>query len=332
VSFLDIGSASHAASAAEKTTPLDHIAPKETGLPPPPPPPPPPPAKALSGLPSVLRARLSKPTSASTHAASEDSGDALEQPASSSVASESAGSVDAAHSASPVEAAHKDDISPDQIQKAFENGGLLIRTVKDENAVDEFKHTNVSIDQAKENLESGVTTHSGLRKWSLAHAEVKPNYFMMGNNRPLQRTLGVLAMPDKVGNHVVGVHERDNFSGGIKDDMKNLSPDDAKTQMSKALNSIKDEQKQRPGKQLDNSEIQTVGIPSNSVAGLMYRPRTGPATADDWKAAKSKVESRLSGAGPEFHGRTLPVFTYAEDGDKTTLTHLGSVHIPAPQS
>jgi hypothetical protein len=229
--------------------------------------------------------------------------------------------------AASVASAHHDDRTPAEIQHAFKTSGLLIRTLQMKNAHHEFHNCNVSIDAAREQAKTGG--HGGLRKWSLAHAELEPQYYKMGANvSTMARPCAVLAMPDLVGNHVVGVYDKDHSSGGITDTMKPLTPDDRKKQIGGLLGTLKSNQAQHGS--LENSEIQTVGIAPGSIAALMFDPMSGQAGRTTWQNSKPKFEEMLSKAGPEFHGRNFPVFTFASKGGRTELTHIDTLRASPP--
>jgi hypothetical protein len=221
--------------------------------------------------------------------------------------------------------AHKEDTRPEEIAHAFNHGGLLIRTAQMNNAHHELRDNNMSVEDARAN-------NGHLRKWSMAHADLKPNYYLMGDDGT--REAAFLALPDKVGNHVVGVHSQDAFSGGIKPDMKNIPHGTSRTQMNNVLNTLKNDQKARPDDRLDNSEIQTVGMPPASIAGMMFNPakKFGQKDNSTWAESKPKFEQMLQKAGPDFHGRSFPVFGYEDTGTGTKLKHLDTIHVPVPAS
>jgi hypothetical protein len=220
---------------------------------------------------------------------------------------------------------HKQDKTPEQITEAFSKGGLLVRTAQTNNAHYELRDNHISVDQGRDNNDVR------LRKWSMAHSELKPNFFQMGPEHP--REAAFLALPDKVGNHVVGVHEKDNFSGSIRPDMKNMPYEQSKAQMDQVLNTLKTNQRTNPKQQLDNSEIQTVGMPSDSIAGMLFnpaKPKFGQSASETtWEGGgKARFENMLQKAGPDFHGRSFPVFRYQDTGSGTRLEHFDTIRVP----
>jgi hypothetical protein len=276
--------------------------------------PPPPPAPAFR--PAAFRTPAlpaSRTQSASAPQASEVSRLAQTQ------ATSSTSGVSGAAATTPVAGPHSHDKTPDDIQHAFRNSGLLIRTMQMQHAHKEFDRCGVTVEQALSHA-AGSGGHGGLRKWSLAHADLKPQYFMMGEEHsgPRARHLAVLAMPNLAGEHVVGVHEKDQGSGNIKPDTQVLAPDESRRQVGVLLNTLKGKQAEQGN--LENCEIQTVGIEPTSMAGLMFNK-----PGAKWEDSKAQVQSMLSKVGPEFHGRSFPVFTYAHENGQTTLTHIDTL-------
>lgn len=312
----DAGSRSPRASFATTSSPVGG---KPAAVPPPPPPPPPPSAPALR--PAAFRmAPLRASTSQSSNATKPA---ALARPTGTQAVG-STSAIGGAATTTPTAAAHGDDKTPDDIQHTFKTSGLLIRTLQMKHAHKELHNCGVTIDEASRQAAEGGG-HGGLRKWSLAHADLKPQYYRMGpdSNGPLARHIAVLAMPDLAGEHVVGVHEKDQSSGNITSDTKTLRPEDSKHQVGALLDTLKGKQGQHGD--IENCEIQTVGIEPAAIAGLMFNKPGGT-----WEGSKAEVQTMLSKAGPEFHGRSFPVFTFAHDDGTTTLTHIDTLRAPSP--
>ncbi|MDU8499525.1 hypothetical protein RYB01_10050 [Pseudomonas syringae] len=204
-------------------------------------------------------------------------------------------------------AAH--DSRPEDIQAAFANGGLLIRTVQQKYAHKELERCNVDIDQARAAQMQG--DHGGLRKWTLGHADLMPNFFGMGHGATgMPRHMAFLALPEKVGEHVVGIHDKDAASGNVTAATHFMHPADARMDLNNMLGRLRSNQKSQPGERLENNEVQTVGVEPGAIAGMLFHPTMAKSS---WAAAKKDFQSAIDKGGPEFAGRTFPVFSYAVD-------------------
>lgn len=211
------------------------------------------------------------------------------------------------------------------IVEAFQTGGLLIRTLQLRNAHLEFHNT-------QENLESiraqGDTNrgHGGLRKWSLAQADLLPNYYKMGDNAgALPRNMAILAMPEKLHDNITAIHEKDAFSGNIQADTHYLGKEKARESMKSLLRDLQNQQSEHPDSALENSEIQTVGVPPDALVGLVFYGSNG----QTWEAAKPQFQNTINRASNEFDGKAYPVFTYKVEGGKTQLEYLDTLTVAA---
>lgn len=212
-------------------------------------------------------------------------------------------------------AAH--DSHPRDIQAAFSQGGILIRTVQKKHAHQELHNCDVDLAQVRQLHAGGTETHGGLRKWSLGHAELCPNYFMMGVGSQFDRHMAFLALPEKVGAHVVGIHECDASSGNPTDTTV-MTPQDARLGLNGLLGKLKNNQREKPDAPLINNEVQTVGVAPQAIAGMLFHPS---AKAKTWEAARSDFQNAINAGGAEFAGRTFPIFSYAVD-ERTGRTEL----------
>ena len=204
-----------------------------------------------------------------------------------------------------------DNSRPEDISAAFSRGGVLVRTVQLPHAHKELHHCGISVDNARNLHASGASQHGGLRKWTLAHANLVPNYFAMGPNvTGMPRHMAFLALPEKVGRHIVGIHEKDNASGNVAPDMSVIHDADARFHLNKMLASLIKEQNVRQSERLENNEVQTVGIEPGAIAGLLFYPVP---SKPHWLAARADFQKVIDKGGPEFAGRAFPVFTYQQD-------------------
>lgn len=220
-----------------------------------------------------------------------------------------------AESVAPSMAAH--DSRPADIEAAFARDGLLVRTVQQQKAHGDLENCHLTVDQARTLQAQGK--HSGLRKWTLAQTDLKPNFYKMGPEATgMPRHMAFLALPDKVGEHVVGVHDKDASSGNVTADTRIMSSADARMDLNKMLGRLKSNQSERPNAPLENNEVQTVGVEPAAIAGMLFHPTV---MARDWAAAKGDFQKAIDKGGADFAGRTFPVFTY-EVNPTTNKTEL----------
>ena len=209
------------------------------------------------------------------------------------------------------------------IIEAFQKDGLLIRTLQLRNAHLEFHNTGENLDSIRAQGEAN-RGHGGLRKWSLAQADLLPNYYKMGDNAgALPRNMAILALPEKLQDNITAIHEKDAFSGNIQADTRYLGREKAREGMQGLLNDLKNQQGEHPGSALENSEIQTVGVPPDALVGLVFYGSNG----QTWEAAKPQFQKAINRAGPEFDGKSYPVFTYKVEGGKTKLEYLETLKV-----
>ncbi|MFJ3486923.1 hypothetical protein ACIPL1_26445 [Pseudomonas sp. NPDC090202] len=207
----------------------------------------------------------------------------------------------------PSMAAH--DSQPRDIQAAFAQGGLLVRTVTKANAHHELHHCDVTVDEAKQRHTDGATSHGGMRKWTLGHTDLRPNYYLLGGNTGFPRHMAFLALPEKVGEHVVGIHDTDASSGNPHD-KRAMLPADARFGLNKMLGRLQANQQERPDQPLITNEVQTVGVKPEAIAGMLFQPSS---KARSWEAARQDFQTAIDSGGEEFAGRSFPVFSYATD-------------------
>jgi hypothetical protein len=93
--------------------------------------------------------------------------------------------------------------------------------------------------------------------------------------------------------------------------------------MQDLLTELKTQQSEHPDNPLENSEIQTVGVPPDALAGLVFYGSNG----QTWEAAKPQFQKAINRAGPEFDGKSYPVFTYKVEGGKTKLEYLETLKV-----
>jgi hypothetical protein len=222
-----------------------------------------------------------------------------------------------------------DDSHARDIQVAFSQGGLLVRTVQKKNAHQDLHNCAVTPDQAKALHDSRASSHGGLRKWSLGHADLRPNYFGMGTPTGIPRHMAFLALPEKMGDHVIGVHKRDQGSGRPPVDPMVKLASDARMELKALLGELTSEQRGTPTEAIgDNNEIQTIGIRPEAVAGMLFTPSPSVRT---WEAAKNDFQKAINAAGPEFEGRSFPIFSY-DTSDATHKTELRLLDTLSKQS
>ncbi|WP_341528600.1 DUF4157 domain-containing protein [Nostoc sp. UHCC 0302] len=210
-----------------------------------------------------------------------------------------------------------------EIINKFNTGGLLIRTMQKQHAEKEFDHLEATVEEALEMAKRG--NHSGLRKWSLTHKDLLPNYFKMGPEvTTMARYMAVLVDPSQVGDSYIGFHEKDAFSGNLQPDTKLVEQDKAISEIEDLLKKLKQNQ-EKSANALENNEVQTLGFSANSVAGLMYKAGGGMSGPKQWSAAKSDFQRLVNTMGKKLNQQTFQVFTYEIEGKQTKLVYLDTL-------
>lgn len=216
-----------------------------------------------------------------------------------------------------------------QIEQAFDQGGLLVRSCQMKHAHLDFNHELDIAPRPGEPCDGGY-----LRKFVLAQKDLVPNFYKMGPDvTAMPRCIGVLTLPDKMGDHLVGIHSTDQFSGAQPTGKSYLDHGTASTQLAGLLAELKATQAERPGEKLDNNEIQSVGVPPDAMAGLLFSPSTAMGGYPDWNAAKADFQKVADKMHACYDGQQFPVFGYQQEGTgPTRLVQIDSLTVRPGQS
>ncbi|MFI0780215.1 hypothetical protein [Streptomyces sp. NPDC021212] len=230
----------------------------------------------------------------------------------------------------------------DLMRKAGE-GGVLVRSVQWNNLPYEFTSDDVRTPEASRGRnEAGQ--HGGLTKWSLLHQDLVPNFFKMHFDPetaapPMSRFMGTMADPeafmDGEGSRFLEISSNDRASNNFAPEgSESRSSGEAREELKRLLAEMKERQQGSPGERLDNTEIQTLGVPSGAVSGFLFSPNGQYANwaqarptfqkvvdavcaSDAPKGLKGRDREHFKPSGRrEFH-----VFT-CEHGDTSRLTYL----------
>ncbi len=217
-------------------------------------------------------------------------------------------------------------MKPEEIINEFNHGGIMIRTLQEKFA--KFEFTNCSINIYEALFIANKVGFGGLRKWTLAQSDLLPNYYKMGEEvGGMGRYIAIIALPSLLDKCVVGIHEKDNFSGNVQRNMQFMSKITQESEFKKLLTNLKREQSTR-SVPLENNETQTVGITPRALVGFIYYPTSGINVPRDWKSAKGKFENiikEVCKTDSTFINIDFHVFTYKVDNKKTKLIYLDTL-------
>ncbi|QNM95077.1 hypothetical protein [Chitinimonas koreensis] len=216
-----------------------------------------------------------------------------------------------------------------QIQDAFAGGGLLVRSCQMKHAHLDFNHDLDIEPRPGQPCDGGY-----LRKFVLAQQDLVPNFYKMGPEvAAMPRCIGVLTLPDKMGDHLVGIHATDQASNAQPTGKSYLDHGTASARLASVLAELKADQAERPGQPLDNNEIQAVGVPPDALAGLLFSPNSALGGYPDWEAAKPAFQQVADKMHACYDGQQFPVFGYRQEGNgPTELVHIDSVTVRPGQS
>jgi hypothetical protein len=195
------------------------------------------------------------------------------------------------------------------------------------NAEKEFDNLDETPEQASTRAERGE--HSGLRKWTLAHKDLLPNYYKMGPEvMAAARYMAILADPNKVGNRFVGFHEQDAFSGNLRAGTKLINQPEATDKIKDLLGKLKRSQ-EKIKKPLENNEVQTLGFSREAVNALLFKGSGDSTKPESWQAAKPDFQRLVNGIQGKGPMKSFHVFTYVVKEGHTSLQYLDKL---SPQS
>lgn len=251
---------------------------------------------------------------------------------------------------------HEASAVPLEAQQAiekFSDGGLLIKTVQNNNAHLDFQDAGAEASEL-----SGVAEgrYGPKRNWSLIHKDIIANPYLMASTAEQKedierltanaekggllggmakgklkgyRSMGLLADPSAIGNdRFIGIHEKDQSSNStLSQDTSTIPGHDVPGRMEVLRDQLLRKQQAGSGR-IDNSEIQTVGFSPNSVLGFLFKP----GSFSNWDAAKPHFQnvvntitspSELPGYTPSTRTKFF-VFTFAvnEANKSTSLTYI----------
>lgn len=211
------------------------------------------------------------------------------------------GSTDAIRSTSDV------NMTPQQIENAYFDSGLLVRTVQSKNLGYEFNGPTGNLDAARQDAaQNNSDVYS--RNWSLIKNDVSDQLYKMGPDAgAFSRSLGVIALPERTTDNIISVSDTDQSSKAKLDDHQyTMSSSDARQQLTGLTESLKT--KTEEGLMNQNSEIKTFGLLADAMVGFVHSGDMRSLEAD-----LKKIQTVLDNTGPEFDGRSFPVLEIETD-------------------
>ena len=223
-------------------------------------------------------------------------------------------------STSAIAASSEANMTPKQIVDAYNNDGLMVRTVQSKNLHFEFEGGAGSLDQIRDNAVINQTSPLS-RNWSLIQKESTDMLYKMGPDvGSFPRSLGVIALPERTTNNILEVNDTDQSSNSrISDNQNSMDPTRADTEISKLKQTLIDRTKE--GTMNQNSEIKTFGLLADAMVGFIHS-----GDIDTLKSDLIKIQNVLNGAGSEFDGRSFPVLKINTDSDgNSTFQEIDSL-------
>lgn len=213
-----------------------------------------------------------------------------------------------------------------KLEEYFRREGLLVRTTLLSSLGNNFVNINVSIDNAREAQNNNSKYYGPKRRWSIAHSNIKPNFFMMGEetNSLIARHLAIMIVPSLVDwTRYLAISSKDASSGfNIGTNDKLMDEETAKRTYYRVLNEIKGssliEQNQ-------NSEISTLGFDIKAFCGLLFH-----GTEEWWNANIGRIKEQLKILKKDYKINKVDVYTYNSDNksaNKTVLTYKETIEL-----
>ena len=186
---------------------------------------------------------------------------------------------------------------PDEAQtimdKYLEGSGLLIRSVQDRNAAQEFNFNDPFNGDGGLDRKMMAGEDHLKKNWSLGHGSFAPTIYKFGAET-MPRYMATLADPDQVGDdRYKGVFSSDAASNAkVLEDTPLIPRDQVHGTIRRLAES------QRGKVQSDNSEIQTIGFNANAVVGFLFdKP------ASEWPAHKKTFQGVVDTITTQMPGR-----------------------------
>lgn len=211
-----------------------------------------------------------------------------------------------------------------ELENYFKERGLLVHTVQLEHLGANFKCLTTTENQTSGNTE-GSKYDSPKKNWSIAHPDIKPNFYKMGKDVcGFPRHIAIMAVPSLIDwTKYLAISSQDMSSNSrISKDTKPLDPQEAMSLYDKVLAQLK---KSTPTEQNQNSEVSTLGFDIKAFCGLLFH-----GTEEWWNANKGKVKSQLEVLKTLYEISEVDVYTYNADNEsanKTELTYKEKMHL-----
>ena len=155
-----------------------------------------------------------------------------------------------------------------EIISAFNDCGLLVRTVQLKDLDANFRDIEDNIAQAVEKTKNDSKYYGPLRKWSIGHSELPPFFYKMSGEDAMPRRLAILVEPSLVDwSRYLQISSIDMSTGyRITETTKCLEPDNAQKNYNDTLAELRAKSDQN-----QNSEVATLGFSMESFCGLLFK-------------------------------------------------------------
>lgn len=213
-----------------------------------------------------------------------------------------------------------------ELEKFFYTEGLLIRTVSLSALGNNFMNLDDSIEKAQKKQHGDPKYYGPKRRWSIAHPNISPQFFMMGKDatEATARHLAIMAIPSLIDwRRYLAISSKDACSNyRIDEDTKLLEHSTAERLYDSVLTQLK---ASTSSEQNQNSEVSTLGFDIKAFCGLLFY-----GTEDWWNQNIDNIKKQLKILKDNYQIKEVDVYTYNDDeetGPKTKLTYKEKIEL-----
>lgn len=206
----------------------------------------------------------------------------------------------------------------EEIISLWKSIGLLVRTVQLKDLGNNFMDLNDTIEEACEKYPNNGY-YGPKRKWSIGHSSIAPIFYKMGEKGcAFPRHLAILVDPsfDDWSRYTAISSQDESSNFRFIETDRLLKSDDANDIYKKILAELISKENQN-----QNSEVVTCGFNINSFCGLLFE-----GTVDCFNQMAPTIVKELKVLSANGI-KSVPIFKYSRQGNKTILTYWKELHI-----
>lgn len=211
----------------------------------------------------------------------------------------------------------------EDVLRYFRTEGLLVRTVQLKNLGDNFNDICVPVEDFPNYQKRKETFYGPKRKWSFAHPDIKPMFYMFDSKSSLCRHLAIMVVPSLVGwDRYMAISEKDESTSSSIGEKDKLIGPAAEKLYKDTLDSIRG---MKPDAQNQNSEVSTFGFCIGAFCGLLFHGEM------EWLNKNySEIKEKLGVLKRTYNIESVDIYKYNEITDKTSLECLDDKRICLP--